>query len=159
MMLSMASSPSSIPLMGTPMTGNVVEAAITPGRAAAIPAAAMMTFNPRSLAWVANCSTASGVRCAERALTSKGICKASSCLQAFSITGRSDVLPMIMLTNGVIFYFIRVVRGSRVIRDVRVIRTISPLRRRGILSKNQPRLARGYAGEESFGRCRLRHPR
>ena len=36
MMLSMASSPSSIPFMGTPMTGSVVLAAITPGSAAAI---------------------------------------------------------------------------------------------------------------------------
>ena len=107
MMLSIASRPSSIPLMGTPMTGRVVEAAMTPGRAAAIPAAAMMTFSPRSLASRANCSTASGVRWAERALTSKGTCISLSSWQAFSITGRSDVLPMIMLTNGFILFFLK----------------------------------------------------
>ena len=51
-----------MPLIGTPMTGNGVDAAITPGRAAAIPAAAMITFTPRSLAPLAKASTASGVR-------------------------------------------------------------------------------------------------
>ena len=102
MMLSMASSPSSIPLMGTPMTGNVVLAAMTPGNAAAIPAAAIITLMPRPLAPRANVSTASGVRCAERAFTSKGICISSRNLHAFSITGRSLVLPMIMLTIGFI---------------------------------------------------------
>ena len=103
MIESMASRPSSIPLMGTPITGSVVLAAITPGSAAAMPAAAMITFTPRSLAPFANCSTASGVRCADSAFTSKGICISFKNLQAFSITGRSLVLPMIILTCGVIF--------------------------------------------------------
>ena len=58
MMLSMASSPSSIPFMGTPMTGSVVLAAITPGSAAAIPAAAMITFTPREAVPLAKFSTA-----------------------------------------------------------------------------------------------------
>ena len=77
-----------------------------PGRAAAIPAAAMITFTPRSLAPLANDSTASGVRCAERAFTSKGIWLSFNHLHAFSITGRSLVLPMIMLTNGFISFYI-----------------------------------------------------
>ena len=64
---SIASSPSSIPLIGTPITGNVVDAAITPGRAAAIPAAAMITRMPRPSALRAKFSTASGVRCADKA--------------------------------------------------------------------------------------------
>ena len=102
MMLSMASRPSSMPLMGTPMTGTVVEAATTPGSAAAMPAAAIITLMPRPLACRANCSTASGVRWAERALTSKGMAMSSSCCMAFSITGRSLVLPMMMLTIGFI---------------------------------------------------------
>ena len=92
-----------MPLTGTPMTGREVLAAMTPGNAAAIPAAAMMTLMPRSLAPLANASTAWGVRWADRALTSKGIWLSSSHLQAFSITGRSLVLPMIILTNGFIF--------------------------------------------------------
>ena len=105
-MLSMASMPSStLPFMGTPITGRVVLAAITPGSAAAMPAPAMITFMPRPLASWANCSTASGVRWADSAFTSKGTCISSSSLQAFSITGRSLVLPMIMLTNGVILLF------------------------------------------------------
>ena len=97
---SMASKPSSIPLIGTPITGNGVLAAITPGKAAAIPAAAMITFMPRPLAFLAKLSTAAGVRCAERAFTSKGICMSFKNLHAFSITGRSDVLPIMMLING-----------------------------------------------------------
>ena len=96
----MASNPSSIPLIGTPITGNVVLAAITPGSAAAMPAAAMMTLMPRSLAPLAKFSTAVGVRWAESAFTSKGTCMSFKNLHAFSITGRSLVLPMMMLTNG-----------------------------------------------------------
>ena len=42
MIENMASNPSSIPLIGTPITGNVVLAAITPGSAAAMPAAAII---------------------------------------------------------------------------------------------------------------------
>lgn len=38
-----ASNPSNMPLMGTPITGKVVEAAITPGKAADMPAAAIIT--------------------------------------------------------------------------------------------------------------------
>ena len=106
MMESMASSPSSIPLMGTPMTGSVVLAAITPGKAAAMPAAAMITFIPRLSASRANCSTASGVRCAERALTSKAICCSFRKARAFSMTGRSLVLPMITLTMGFMRIFL-----------------------------------------------------
>ena len=109
MIESMASRPSSMPLMGTPITGRVVLAAMTPGRAAAIPAAAIITFRPRSLAPLAKASTASGVRWADRALTSNGTCSSSSSLQAFSITGRSLVLPMIMLTIGFISYIFFVI--------------------------------------------------
>ena len=58
----MASRPSSIPLIGTPITGNGVEAAITPGRAADMPAAAMIILMPRPFASFAKVSTASGVR-------------------------------------------------------------------------------------------------
>ncbi|MEZ4586173.1 MAG: hypothetical protein R2909_07220 [Gemmatimonadales bacterium] len=42
-----------LPAIGTPSTGRVVFAAITPARWAAIPAAAMMQTSPRSLAVVA----------------------------------------------------------------------------------------------------------
>src|SRR3712207_8804572 len=62
----------------------------------------MMTFTPRALAPLANASTASGVRWAERAFTSKGISLSSNHLHAFSITGKSLVLPMIILTKGFI---------------------------------------------------------
>ena len=82
------------------MTGSGVEAAITPGRAADMPAPAMMILMPRLRASFAKVSTASGVRWAERALTSNGICCSSNHLQAFSMTGRSLVDPMIMLTKG-----------------------------------------------------------
>ena len=81
----------------------MVLAAITPGNAAAMPAPAIITRKPRSLAPRAKSSTSAGVRCAERAFISKGICISSRNLAAFSITGRSLVLPMMMLTIGVIF--------------------------------------------------------
>ena len=91
-----------MPLMGTPITGSGVEAAITPGRAAAIPAAAIITLMPLCLALRAKVSTASGVRWAESAFTSNGISLSLSHLQAFSITGKSLVLPIIILIIGVI---------------------------------------------------------
>ena len=61
----------------------------------------------------ANASTASGVRCADSALTSKGICISSSSLHAFSITGKSLVLPMMMLTIGFIIVFVCLVVVKR----------------------------------------------
>ena len=108
-MAKVASSPSrQEPLMGTPMTGSGVSAAMTPGRAAAMPAPAMMTRMPRPAALRAKSLTSAGVRWAERALTSKGISISSKNWQAFSMTGRSEVLPMIMLTIGVILGFLGV---------------------------------------------------
>ena len=88
-------------------TGRVVEAAITPGRWAAPPAAAIITFTPRAAAPLANSATCSGVRCALRALISKGICISSRKSAAGFTTGISDTLPIMMLTTGVICYFFR----------------------------------------------------
>ena len=56
--------------MGTPMTGRSVYEATTPGSAAALPAPAMMTLRPRASAVSAYSRTASGLRWAERMLTS-----------------------------------------------------------------------------------------
>ena len=103
---SRASIPSSVDLMGTPITGTVVWAAITPGRCAAMPAAAIITFSPRLLALLAKSVTSCGVRCAERALISNGISNSSSSLAAFSSTGMSDVLPIMMLTIGFIYVLV-----------------------------------------------------
>ena len=61
----MESQPSREALTGTPMTGRGVIEAMTPGRWAAMPAAAMMTLMPLSRAPLANFSTSSGVRSAE----------------------------------------------------------------------------------------------
>ena len=63
--------------IGTPSTGSVVLAAVTPARWAAPPAAAMMTASPRASAVDAHSSSASGVRCAESTRTSKGTAKDS----------------------------------------------------------------------------------
>ena len=63
---------------------------------------AMMTRMPRAAALRAKSETSAGVRWAERALTSKGISISSKNLQAFSMTGRSEVEPMMMLTCGFI---------------------------------------------------------
>ena len=61
-MANKASIPSSDDFIGTPITGKVVEAAITPGRCAAIPAPAMITSIPRFCAFLAKDSTSAGVR-------------------------------------------------------------------------------------------------
>ena len=73
---------------------------MTPGRAAAMPAAAIITLMPLSSAERAKTSTSSGVRWADNAFTSKGICCSFRKARAFSMTGRSLVLPMITLTMG-----------------------------------------------------------
>ena len=54
-------------LQGTPITGSVVCAATTPGRCAAPPAPAIITFIPLLIAFFANAETSSGTRCAESA--------------------------------------------------------------------------------------------
>jgi hypothetical protein len=51
--------------MGTPITGSVVCAAITPARCAAPPAPAMITRMPRSAALLAYSAVRDGERCAE----------------------------------------------------------------------------------------------
>ena len=56
--------------MGTPITGSVVIAATIPGRWAAPPAPAIITFNPLSLAFLAYSIIRSGVRCAETTVSS-----------------------------------------------------------------------------------------
>jgi hypothetical protein len=73
-----------------------------------MPAAAMITLIPRSLAEPAYSLTSSGVRCAESAFISKGTANSSSNLAAGSMTARSEVLPIIILTFGFIMmkYFL-----------------------------------------------------
>ena len=57
-----ASMPINVAEIGTPITGTVVDAAITPGKCAAMPAAAIITSMPRPAAPFANSSTSTGVR-------------------------------------------------------------------------------------------------
>jgi hypothetical protein len=57
---------------------------------------------PREPAVLANSSTLSGVRCADNACISKGTLSSFNTLAAPSITGRSEVLPIIILTFGFI---------------------------------------------------------
>ena len=83
------------PLTGTPMTGFVVKEATTPGRAAERPAIVMKT--PASLA-VTISSTRCGVRCADATAMSNGIPNFFSIPMAFSATGMSLLLPIIMET-------------------------------------------------------------
>ncbi|MPM35873.1 hypothetical protein SDC9_82467 [bioreactor metagenome] len=66
-MASRASNPSNELFIGTPITGSDVIDAITPGRCAAIPAAAIITLMPLVAAPFANVSTCSGVRWADNA--------------------------------------------------------------------------------------------
>ena len=89
-------------LIGTPITGSGVSAAITPGRWAAPPAPAIITFTPRMWAFFAKSSTRSGVRCADSALISNGIFISSRNLAASDMIFRSEVLPMMIDTFGCI---------------------------------------------------------
>ena len=62
--------PRSLVFMGTVMTGQGVNAATTPPRCAALPAAAMITLMPRSCAVDAHSCTTAGLRWAEATFTS-----------------------------------------------------------------------------------------
>ena len=64
--------------IGTPMTGSVVCAAITPARCAAPPAPAMITRIPRPAAFRAKSAVRSGERCAEVTSISYAIPNSSS---------------------------------------------------------------------------------
>ena len=73
--------------------------------AGVLPAAAIITFTPRCFAPLAKRSTSSGVRWADKAFISNGISISFRNWAAFSITGRSEVLPIMILTNGFMAYF------------------------------------------------------
>ena len=100
-MESRASTPlSGVAATGTPSTGSTVDDAIIPGRWAAPPAAAMITWRPRASAVRAYSNIQSGVRCADTTRTSWAMPSASSVSTAALITRRSLRLPMITPTCG-----------------------------------------------------------
>ena len=88
-----SSPPRSDPLIGTPMTGRAVFAAMTPARCAALPAKATITPKPLSAAVFANSAVLSGVLCALMICASYGISSFLSTETAFSAMGRSESLP------------------------------------------------------------------
>lgn len=95
------STPSSVlPLTGTPTTGSVTIAATIPGRCAAPPAPAIMTFNPLPLASFAKETIRSGVRCADTIVNSKGTLNERRISAAGFMTGRSESEPIIIATTG-----------------------------------------------------------
>ncbi len=83
------------PLTGTPMTGLTVNEATTPGSAADNPAMAM---NADASLFVTSSSTRWGVRCADATAISYPIPNFFRIAMAFSATGMSLLLPMIMET-------------------------------------------------------------
>src|SRR5690606_13754449 len=85
---------------GTPSTGSVVIEATMPGRWAAPPAPAMITWRPRARAVVAYSKRRLGVRCAETIRTSWAIASSSSTAAAWRSVDQSDWLPMIRPTRG-----------------------------------------------------------
>src|SRR5918994_3239803 len=98
----MASSPPSAlfeDVSGTPITGRSVYAAAVPGRAAAIPAPAMITRTPRRAAVEAYSATPRGSRWADRTLSSYEIPRSFSSSMAGSMRSRSDSEPMRMPTS------------------------------------------------------------
>ena len=89
-----------LPKIGTPMTGRVVNAAVTPGRCAAPPAPAMMTFSPRAIAVETYSSSPRGSRWAEMTLASLPMPNSASASAAAFIVGQSESLPIRMPTRG-----------------------------------------------------------
>ena len=87
-------------LIGTPITGNTVTEATIPGKCAAPPAPAIITFNPLSLAVAAYSIILCGVRCADTTVTSCGISKCLRISEAACITFKSLSLPIIIPTKG-----------------------------------------------------------
>ncbi len=87
---------------GTPINCNGAIAVATPGKWAAKTVAAIITFIPQYFADRANFSTTPSVLWAERAFISNGISNSSKTFVVASILPRSDELPIIMLTLGVI---------------------------------------------------------
>src|SRR5690606_17525260 len=96
---------SALDCTGTPSTGSEVLAATMPGRWAAPPAPAMITFNPRSRAVSAYSNSRSGVRCADTTRHSYGMFRDSSIETACWRVSQSDFEPMMTPTSA----FIRVV--------------------------------------------------
>ena len=95
------SSPCSAALCtGTPSTGTMVCAATMPGRCAAPPAPAMITWMPRASAPCANSAIHIGVRCADTTAFSYGTPKSSSSATACDIVSQSEVEPMMTATSG-----------------------------------------------------------
>src|SRR6266566_7455810 len=86
--------------MGTPITGRMVLAAMTPARWAARPAAAMMTSRPRSSASLAYSWACSGARWALMTLDSNGTPKRSRMKFAACIFGWSELEPITIPTSG-----------------------------------------------------------
>ena len=84
--------------MGMPITGSVVWAARTPARWAALPAAAMMTPKPASLAPAEKAAAASGVLWADMTWASTGMPSLLRVKMAPFTTGRSLSLPMMTAT-------------------------------------------------------------
>ena len=83
---------------GTPRRAARVFAAVMPGRCAAPPAPAMMTFRPRSAAVSAYSNSRSGVRCADTTRTSCATPSDSSVSLACRIVSQSERDPMMMPT-------------------------------------------------------------
>src|SRR6478672_9624083 len=98
---------------GTPITGSVVIEATMPGRWAAPPAPAMITFKPRAAASVAYLVISSGMRCADTTCTSYATPRPRSSSAAGFIVGQSESLPMMIPMSGIAVSVREVVGGSR----------------------------------------------
>ena len=80
---------------GTPITGRIELAAMTPARWAAPPAPTISTSNPRSSAVVASLWARSGERCAEATAISQAM-PSSATSVSFKTTGRMPVFVQLL---------------------------------------------------------------
>ncbi len=103
-----------LPKIGTPMTGRVVNAAVTPARCAAPPAPQMMTFKPRAMAPEAYSSSPCGSRWAEMTLASETMLNSFNASVAAFMTGQSESLPIRMPTRGELVLLMNVPKDFKV---------------------------------------------
>ena len=107
---------------GTPKTGNVVLAATIPGKCAAPPAPAIITWMPFAAAVSANSNIKSGVRCAETTCASYGTPKSANICAANFMVGQSLSDPIMMATFGDVLVMVAPVHKSKSYKRIRLSR-------------------------------------
>ena len=125
--------PKEVVCIGIPITGIGKIAAHIPGRCAAIPAPAMITFHPLLSADFAYSKNTSGSLCAEMIVISYSTPSSSSTSAAFAITGISESLPITIPTFAMVlfsfvYYYFNPYYGSCFTESLQLFILLTPTR-------------------------------